>query len=308
MKLSVVTTMYYSAPYLDEFYQRIFSTIKKITDDYEIVFVNDGSPDESLDKALMIREKDSNVKIIDLSRNFGHHKAIMTGLSHTAGDYVFLIDCDLEEDPELLEDFWRKMNDENDIDVVYGVQKRRKGKIFERLSGWAFYKIFNLLSDVKIKKNLLVTRIMKKKYVDALIQHKEKVMMFVGLCELTGFNQKTITVKKKSKSTTTYNFLKKINMAVNALVSLSSKPLYMIFYIGSIMSFFSFFITIFFIFRKFFYGISISGWTSLIVSLWVIGGATIFSLGIIGIYLSKIFLEVKDRPYVIIKDKYSSNE
>jgi len=308
MKLSVVTTMYYSAPYLDEFYQRIFSTIKKITDDYEIVFVNDGSPDESLDKALMIREKDSNVKIIDLSRNFGHHKAIMTGLSHTSGDYVFLIDCDLEEDPELLEDFWRKMNDENDIDVVYGVQKRRKGKIFERLSGWAFYKIFNLLSDVKIKKNLLVTRIMKKKYVDALIQHKEKVMMFVGLCELTGFNQKTITVKKKSKSTTTYNFLKKINMAVNALVSLSSKPLYMIFYIGSIMSFFSFFITIFFIFRKFFYGISISGWTSLIVSLWVIGGATIFSLGIIGIYLSKIFLEVKDRPYVIIKDKYSSNE
>lgn len=308
MKLSVVTTMYYSEPYLDEFYERIVKSIKKITDDYEIVFVNDGSPDDSLQKALSLREKDKNIKVLDLSRNFGHHKAIMTGLSHTNGDYVFLIDCDLEEDPELLEEFWDKMNDEDGIDVVFGVQERRKGKAFERFSGWAFYKIFNLLSDIKIEKNLLVIRIMKKKYVDALIRHREKVMMFVGLCELTGFNQKTIAVKKKSKSTTTYNFFKKINMAVNALVSLSSKPLYMIFYIGSIMSFFSFFIAVFFIFRKLFYGISISGWTSLVVSLWAISGVTIFSLGIIGIYLSKIFLEVKDRPYVIIKDKYSNDE
>ena len=110
MKISIVTTMYHSSPYIKEFYERISNEVLKITEDYEIIFVNDGSPDDALDVAVSLNEKDKKVKVIDLSRNFGHHKAIMTGLSHTKGEYVFLIDCDLEEEPELLGLFWGKIN------------------------------------------------------------------------------------------------------------------------------------------------------------------------------------------------------
>lgn len=109
MDLSIVTTMYYSASYLKEFYSRICAAAKEITDNYEIIFVNDGSPDDSLDIAISLYEEDKKVRIVDLSRNFGHHKAIMTGLAYAKGDLVFLIDCDLEEEPELLIKFYKEM-------------------------------------------------------------------------------------------------------------------------------------------------------------------------------------------------------
>lgn len=133
MKLSIVTTLYKSSEYIDDFYQRISIEAYKITNDYEIIFVDDGSPDESLQKAIGLYQNDSKVKVIELSRNFGHHKAIMTGLSHAVGDYVFLIDSDLEEEPELLGRFWKELHKAEEIDVVYGVQETRKGGRFEKI-------------------------------------------------------------------------------------------------------------------------------------------------------------------------------
>ncbi|MCK5847885.1 MAG: glycosyltransferase family 2 protein, partial [Caldisericia bacterium] len=144
MKISVVTTMYYSSPYLKEFYKRIIEQIKLLTNNYEIIFVNDGSPDTSLEITKSLLKKDRHIKILDLSRNFGHHKAIMTGLAESNGDLVFLIDCDLEEEPELLSDFFLKMQTAS-CDVVYGIQEKRKGKWFEKLSGSLFYKCRNKL-------------------------------------------------------------------------------------------------------------------------------------------------------------------
>src|SRR3954467_2021177 len=145
MDLSIVTTLYRSALHLEEFHRRVRAPAEKITSDYEIIFVNDGSPDNSLGIALSIYERDDRVRVIDLSRNFGHHKAMMTGLTHARGDLVFLIDSDLEEDPELLASFGEAMS-QTGADVVYGVQRGRRGGLVERWSGRLFFTIFNWLS------------------------------------------------------------------------------------------------------------------------------------------------------------------
>ncbi|MCH7501573.1 MAG: glycosyltransferase family 2 protein, partial [Nitrospinae bacterium] len=153
MRLSIVSTLYNSAPHLLEFYERLTQCAQGITHDYEMILVNDGSPDASLDLALQLYEKDQRIRVIDLSRNFGHHKAKMTGLQHARGEYVFLIDSDLEEPPETLKRFWDEMQKARDLDVVFGVQEKRKGGLFERVSGAVFYKIINWFGDVKIPEN-----------------------------------------------------------------------------------------------------------------------------------------------------------
>lgn len=307
MKFSIVTTMFYSAPYLREFYDRITNSIHKITDDYEIIFVNDGSPDNSLELAIEIYNKDPKVKIIDLSRNFGHHKAIMTGLSKAEGDYVFLIDCDLEEEPELIEMFWRTLNTSNTTDVAYGVQEQRKGQWLEKYSGEIFYYIFNTLSNITIPPNFVTCRLMKRKYVEALLEFKEQEIFLGGLLVATGFNQVPITVIKHNISPSTYSLHRKISLFLNSITSFSNRPLIYIFYLGLIISGLSIIASIYLFCKKIFVGINVEGWTSLIVSLWFIGGLIIFCIGIVGIYLSRIFMEVKNRPYTIIKDFYMRN-
>jgi len=167
MELSIVTTMYHSAPYIEEFYERVSKAAKKITGDYEIIFVNDGSPDNALDIAVALHEKDSRVIVVDLSRNFGHHRAMMTGLGYARGEKVFLIDCDLEEEPELLATFHEKFTKDG-CDVVYGVQKTRKGGAFERITGNLFYTVFNRLSGIRMPHNLVTARLMSGRYVKSL--------------------------------------------------------------------------------------------------------------------------------------------
>ena len=135
MKLSIITTLYKSSPHIEEFYQRISKVASKITSDYELIFVDDGSPDDSLQKVLSLFEIDKKIQIIELSRNYGHHKAIMTGLKYTKGEYVFLIDVDLEEEPELLIEFWNELEINKDCDVIYGAQNKRKGGWFEKIMG-----------------------------------------------------------------------------------------------------------------------------------------------------------------------------
>lgn len=302
--LSIVTTLYFSAPYIREFYERITNAAKKITGDYEIIFVNDGSPDQSLEIALAHYESDPNVRVIDLSRNFGHHKAMMTGLSQARGEFVFLIDVDLEERPELLEEFWREMQEAKDVDVVYGIQARRKGGWFERISGSIFYKTFNYFSTTKIPENIVMARLMKRGYVNALASFREQEIFLAGLSTSAGFRQKGISVEKLSHSPTTYSIGKKVGLLVNSITSFTSQPLIHIFYLGCFISFGSFIYIACLIFRKLYYGTGLVGWTSLIASIWLVGGIVVFSIGTVGIYLSKVFIEVKNRPYTIIKRYY----
>jgi len=295
--------MYHSAPYLREFYERVKKEAERITFDYEIIFVNDGSPDDSLQVAVSIQENDPRVCVVDLSRNFGHHRAIMTGLEYTSGERVFLIDCDLEEEPELLGPFYDRFIQE-DCDVVYGVQKRRKGGLFERLSGGAFYRVLSFLSGDDMPRNIMTARLMSRRYVKSLLEHREREIYLGGLWHLTGYKQVPVEATKHSTSESTYSLRKKTAMAVNAITSFSDRPLIYIFYTGAALSFFSALFILYFMVRKLFLGIEVGGWTSLIVSVWFLGGLTILFIGIIGIYLSKVFIETKKRPYTIVRAVY----
>src|SRR5437870_2258792 len=304
MDLSIVTTLYRTAPYLEEFCARARKAAEEVSDKFEIILVNDGSPDDALQIALELYGRDDRLTIIDLSRNFGHHKAIMTGLAHAHGELVFLIDSDLEEEPELLERFHEELKSKN-ADVVFGAQAKRKGKLFERVTGTLYFKLFNLLSTHPIPTNHIVARLMTKQYVAALLQHREREFVLSGLWVLTGFKQIAIAVTKHQRATqSSYSLSRKFASLVNAITSFSSKPLVFIFYLGCLIVVISGIAALYLILRKLFFGALLVGWASVIVSIWLLGGITIFCLGVIGIYLSKIFIEVKQRPYTIIRDIY----
>ena len=303
MKLSIVTTMYHSAFYLEEFYKRIKTSAEKITDDYEIIFVDDGSPDKSLDLAVQFHQSDPRVKVIELSRNFGHHKAMMCGLEHATGEFVFLIDCDLEESPELLNKFWQELNSKK-CDVVYGVQEKRNDNLISRCLGSLYYRVVNALSPIKISHNLTTVRLMSKSYVRSLLKFTEREINIAHLWVSTGYNQVEIEVDKKKKDTTTYNLCRKLNIVINSIVSFSDRPLYYLFVVGFIVSFISFLYTILLIARHFLFSVDIEGWVSIMISIWFACGLIMFSMGVLGVYLSKIFAETKRRPRVIIKEIY----
>ena len=307
MDLSIVTTLYYSSPYLESFHARARATAERITPDFEIVFVNDGSPDNSLAIALKLQQQDKHIRIVDLSRNFGHHKAMMTGLAHARGELVFLIDSDLEEEPELLETFHEKLR-ETGADVVFGVQHKRKGGWFERVSGALFFKAFNALSAYPLPRNVITARLMTRRYVWSLVRHQERETLAAGLWVLTGFDQVAVKVAKARNRTSTYNLRTKVSHFVNAITSFSSKPLVFIFYLGCFILLLSTIAALDLIIRRLFFGALLVGWPSLIISVWLLGGLTIFCLGVIGIYLSKIFIEVKQRPYTIVREVYEAAE
>jgi putative glycosyltransferase len=303
MQLSIVTTLYQSAAHLEEFHRRASAAAQKLTGDYELILVNDGSPDNSQDVALRLCAADPRVSLVELSRNFGHHKAIMTGLSAARGEWVLLIDCDLEEEPELLERFWAEAHSTGS-DVVYGVQGQRKGRAFERGSGALFYWLINVLSTYPVPKNLLTMRLMRRDYVRSLVAHRDQELFLAGLWALTGYRQRPLEVKKHSRGTTTYSFSRKIWNLVNAVTSFSIKPLVFIFYLGCFISLCSGTVGVLLVLRRVFLGARLDGWASLMVTIWFLGGLSIFSLGVIGIYLSKIFAEVKPRPYTVVRSTH----
>lgn len=305
MKLSIVSTLYQSASYIAEFHQRASAAASRLVgDDYQIVLVNDGSPDNSLDLAVQLAESDAHVVVVDLSRNFGHHKAMMTGLTHAKGCHVFLIDSDLEEEPEWLIGFSAEMQSEP-CDVVYGVQEQRKGSWFERWSGQWFYRFFKALTGMALPENVVTARLMTRRYVDALLRHEEREVFMAGLWHITGFVQRPQTVKKHSTSETTYTFRRKMSLLVNSVTSFSNAPLVSIFYIGVSISLFALFYIAYLSIHWIFLAKPLSGWTSVMASIWLLGGMVISFIGVVGIYLSKIFSETKQRPYTIVRQVYA---
>jgi putative glycosyltransferase len=304
MKLSIVATLYQSAPYITEFYARARAVAALVVgEDFEIILVNDGSPDDSLDLAIKLTKQDSRVVVVDLSRNFGHHKAMMTGLAHSKGELIFLIDSDLEEEPESLLSFDEQMKQEC-CDVVYGVQDSRKGNWFERWSGQWFYRFFKALTGLALPENIVTSRLMTKRYVDALLSHQEREVFMAGLWHITGFNQQSQVIKKHSTSKTTYTFRRKMSLLVNSVTSFSNAPLVSIFYIGVMIFLFALAYIAYLVIHWLLLEKPMSGWTSVIASIWVLGGMVISFIGVVGIYLSKIFSETKRRPYTIVRQIY----
>lgn len=301
MKLSIVSTLYYSESYIEEFCKRIVKVIPVEFSEFEIILVDDGSPDSSINMALEIQKEIQQIRIVELSRNFGHHKAMLTGIGIADGDFIFSIDIDLEEKPELLESFWSEYLKDKSVDLLYGVANQRKGGYFEKNSGFFFYKILNKISGVKIPENTLMAKLMTRQFSKELLRFRDKNVFLGGIMILTGFNQKPVECDKNHKGSTTYSLHLKLSQAINSIASLSSKPLYIISYIGILLSLFSVIYIIYLIINKLFFSSPISGWTSTMISIYFIGGIILSSVGIVGLYISKIFEEVKDRPYTIIK-------
>ena len=301
--LSIVTSMFKSAPFLDEFHERCSAAADRLGGSYEIVFVNDGSPDDSLAIALAIQQRDRHVRVVDLSRNFGHHKALMTGLAHARGERVFLLDCDLEEDPAWLLSFDELLRTTG-ADVVYGVQSQRKGDWLERLAGNVFFKAFNWMLEHQIPANVVTARLMTARYVQALLDHQEREVFLAGLLLATGFDQRPLPVQKGSRPGTSYTLRRRISVFVNAVTSFSNRPLVYIFQIGIGVMLLSIVAGAVLVYQHLTSGIGVPGWASIMVSIWFLGGLTIFCVGVIGVYLSKIFIEIKHRPYTIVRAEY----
>lgn len=304
MKLSIVATLYQSALYIEGFHNRSSAVAKQLAgEDYEIILVNDGSPDNSLELAVQLTEVDEHVVVVDLSRNFGHHKAMMTGLAHAKGERIFLIDSDLEEEPEWLLPFEKQMQ-EACCDVVYGKQEERKGGLFERWSGHAFWKLINGLSGLSLPENIVTARLMSRRYVDALLMHEEREVFMAGLWFITGFNQIPQVVRKLDTSASTYTLRRKLALFVNSVTSFSNLPLVGIFYVGLLIFTFALLYAADLIINWLFFATPLAGWTSVMASVWILGGLIISFIGVIGIYISKIFSETKRRPYTIIRKIY----
>jgi putative glycosyltransferase len=307
MKLSIVATLYRSATTIDEFYRRAMAAGEALTDNVELILVNDGSPDDSRQRALALYQADPRVVVVDLARNFGHHKAMMTGLMHARGDLVFLLDSDLEEEPELLARFHQRLS-AGDCDVVYGVQEQRRGGWFEKATGALYFSLLDALSDEKIPHNLVTARLMTRDYVRALIRHRDREFVMSQLWSLTGFRQIPLPVKKLSLSPSSYSLGSRAHMAIKHITTTSTKLLYLVLCVGLLVFALSGLTILYYFSRYMIGGISVDGWTSLIVSVWFFGGLITLILGILGIYIANLLSESKRRPYAVIRHVYRTAE
>ncbi len=306
MELSIVTTLYQSAAYVEEFYRHASAAARAITDDYEIVMVDDGSPDESQAIARGLVDRDPRVKVVELSRNFGHHKAMMTGLQLAQGDRVFLIDVDLEEDPAWLQRFWDELG-RRDTDVVFGFQERRKGRLLERAGGALHWWLIRQLSNYPIPPNLVTARLMTRQYVRSLLLHLEQKTAIGGLWAITGYRQVGLPVAKRSNGRSSYSFARRVAAAFEGITAFSEKPLILVFLLGAAIFTLSFSGGLYLVARRLWGTLQLTGYASLIVSVWMLGGLCIASIGLVGLYTARIFVETKRRPYTIIRAIYEQS-
>lgn len=310
MKLSVVTTMYRSEAFIGEFVRRITPVAQAIAGpDYEIVMVDDGSPDASLARAKSLQQANLHIRIVELARNFGHHPAIMAGLEHARGELVFLMDCDLEEQPEWLELFATRM-EVSKADVVFGIQEQRAGEGASKHLGGFFWRAINWFSSVRIPTNPMTCRLMKRGYVDALLSVQDRVLFLAGTFAWTGFVQRPLPLSKvpRLRAHSSYNLAKKLLQVADSFSSFSVAPLIWIFlfglavWVGSVC--YGGYVIIERISNP---GDIQTGFASLAASIWFLGGSIILILGVIGLYISKLFQEVKRRPLYIVRNFYQGS-
>ena len=308
--LSVIVPCFNESANIDNTFKRVELNIKKITDNYEIIFVDDGSTDNSFKILNEISEKNPHLKIIRFSRNFGHQYAIYAGIVSSSGEGIFLIDADLQDPPEKFQEMFDKWS--SGYDVVYGVRKSRKGNFFKKILYSSYHTIFRWLSDLDNQADLADFCLMDKKIKEVFLEFKEKNLYFRGLRSWVGFKQIGIPYERDNRNLgeTKYALAKLFQLALDGILNFSIKPLNFIFLTGLVMFIFSMILIIFYLFQKFF-GFSFLGtvpeeakgfYTTIIIILFF-GGMNLTALGIIGEYVGRLYKEVKDRPKYIIKDK-----
>jgi putative glycosyltransferase len=299
MKLSIVSTSYQSKDTIERFIERIHVATNSLGIQYEIILVDDGSNDESKEIIKSLIPRHQNMKLIELSRNFGHHKAIMLGLEHAQGEYVFLIDSDLEEDPELVIEFFQRIAASND-DVIYGISENNGTNWLQKVISRTFWRLFRRYTKLSIPRGLCTVRIMKRNYVQALLLHKEVNVFLAGLWEITGFVQTPTIVNKTYKGSTEYTFARKFELALSSLISFSGRPLRLIALFGASVVFIALFMLFALVSRQLISGNAPEGWLSIITAITLFSGIQILSIGLVAIYVASILEEVKARPRTVI--------
>lgn len=307
MELSIVTTLYYSMPFLRRFIDEMTDVVNSsgITE-YEFVFVNDGSPDNSLDFLIAEKKVNNRIRIVDLSRNFGHHYALQAGISFASGVYIYIVDNDLETPSSFFKTCYDKIRSYPCLDLVYGIQENRKGHFMEKMGGLIFWKLFNWLSCSKTPANILTECIMTRRFANELLQLNDANLFLGGMIHWIGMNKEGITVHKGLRDgKSTYTFKKRLQLMIQALTSFSGKPLELLFYLGVFITICSSIFLFGIFLQKLILGDGVSiGWTSLVgINILSLGLISTF-MGLIGLYVFRIYRQVQGRPNFIIKKIY----
>jgi dolichol-phosphate mannosyltransferase len=304
--ISIVAPVYNEEETIYEFNKRVTQVLKNLKDDgydYEIIYVNDGSQDHSLEILRELRQKDpDHIKIIDFSRNFGHQLAITAGIDFASGAAVVIMDSDLQDPPELIPKMVVKWQE--GFDVVYAVRKQRKAEtFFKKITASYFYHILRKISKINIPRNTGDFRLIDCRVVYSLRKVKERHRFMRGLVSWTGFRQIGIEYirEKRFAGKTKYPVYKMVIFALDGITSFSKTPLQISSYLGFFVSFLSFMYIIINLYLKLFTDLPVRGWTSLIVLICFLGGLQMMFIGIIGEYIGRIYDEVKQRPLYIIK-------
>lgn len=303
-KISLVIPMYYEELVAEECYKRVSNVLKTIYEEYdgEIIFVNDGSKDKTLEILEKIAKKDKKVKIISFSRNFGHQAAVTAGLKYVTGDAVVIMDADLQDPPELIPDMLKCW--ENGYEVIYGKRKTREGEsAFKLLTAKAFYSTLNKLSDVEIPKDTGDFRLVDRKVVDVVNSLPEHNKFLRGLFSWVGFKQYAYEYERKERvaGETKYPLKKMLKLASDGIISFSTKPLKVVGGLGIFSIAVSIGILVYSILSfALKWNNLTSGWTSIMCTMTFLGGMILISLWMIGEYIARIYDETKQRPQYII--------
>jgi len=302
--ISVIVPMYNEEAVIPATYSRLKEVLDGLKENYEIIFINDGSRDRTRDMLMEICEKDKTVKLIDFARNFGHQVAITAGMDYAAGECMVIIDGDLQDPPELIPkmmELWRQ-----GYDVVYGKRISRQGEtIFKKVTAKIFYRLLRSLTDVNIPVDTGDFRLIDRRVCEALKQLPERSRYVRGLMSWVGFKQTPIEFERSERYTgeTKYPLKKMLKLAMDGIMSFSYKPLKLSSWLGSLLSVFSFVYLIIVLLQKIFFPESAqSGWASLIAVSLFFNGITLLMLGIIGEYIGRIYDEAKGRPLYIISE------
>ncbi len=288
-------------------YDALLPVVEEVSGSYEIIFVDDGSKDASFDIINQLSLQNSNVLGISLSRNFGHQVALTAGMEHASGEIVITMDADMQHPPDVILDLYKKFKEGFDIVNTIRTETADSGTFKKMTSGW-FYKIINRLSDIHIEPAAADFRLMNRKTVNAFLQLKEKDRFTRGLISWMGFKQAMIsyTAPSRFSGKSKYSLFKMLRFAADGITSFSAKPLRISFFSGLIVSLIGLFYAIYAVI-EYFSGKTIPGWTSILVSILIIGGIQLISIGIIGEYLARVFNEAKNRPLYMVK-QYTTSE
>lgn len=300
MKVSVVSPVYRAQNLIDELVERLENSLSKIFEDYEIILVEDGSPDKSWEAIEKICANNQKVKGIKLSRNFGQHYAITAGLANANGDWVVVMDCDLQDQPEEIPKLYNKAKE--GYDIVYAQRELRQDSVLKKVSSKLFYKTFGYLTDSKQDPSIANFGIYKNKVIQSILAMNDHVRFFPTMVQWVGFKSAKINVEHSSRAEgkSSYSWRKLINLAIDNIIAFSDKPLRLTIRLGLFIAVLSFIFGLVYIYKYLNGEIKVLGFASIIISIWFLSGLIIFILGIIGIYLGKAFDKVKERPTYII--------